>query len=67
MFNDKTKAIIFNNPNNPLGKVYHLDEIQMICDLCEKHNTLIISDDVYEHMVSRNCGSLRESKGSLGV
>ena len=51
MFNHKTKAIIFNNPNNPLGKVYNRKEIEMIADLCKKHNVLCISDDVYEHMV----------------
>ena len=52
LFNSKTKAIIYNNPNNPLGKVYKRDEIDMICDLCKKHDVLLISDDVYEHMVS---------------
>lgn len=52
LFNEKTKAIIFNNPNNPLGKVYQREEIEMIAELCKKHNVLIISDDVYEHMVS---------------
>lgn len=51
LFNEKTKAIIFNNPNNPLGKVFQRKEIEMIADLCKKHNVLIISDDVYEHMV----------------
>lgn len=51
LFNDKTKAIIFNNPNNPLGKVFNRQEIQQIADLCKKHNVLVISDDVYEHMV----------------
>ena len=51
MFNIKTKAIIFNNPNNPLGKVYQKHEIEEIADLCKKYNVLIISDEVYEHMV----------------
>ena len=51
LFNDKTKAIIFNNPNNPLGKVFQRHEIQTIADLCQQHNVLVISDDVYEHMV----------------
>ena len=51
LFNPKTKAIIFNNPNNPLGKVYQKHEIEMVADLCKKHNVLVISDDVYEHMV----------------
>ena len=53
MFNCKTKAIIFNNPNNPLGKVYQRHEIETIANLCMKHNVLVISDDVYEHMVSK--------------
>jgi len=51
LFNPKTKAIIFNNPNNPLGKVYQRHEIEMVANLCKKHNVLCISDDVYEHMV----------------
>ena len=51
LFNDKTKAIIFNNPNNPLGKVFQRPEIEAIAELCKKHNVLVISDDVYEHMV----------------
>jgi len=51
LFNSKTKAIIFNNPNNPLGKVFQRHEIEEIANLCKKHNVLVISDDVYEHMV----------------
>ena len=56
LFNPKTKAIIYNNPNNPLGKVYQKHEIEMIADLCKKHKVLCISDDVYEHMVRSNIG-----------
>jgi len=51
VFNSNTKAIIFNNPNNPLGKVFNASEIKEICDLCQQHDVLMISDDVYEHMV----------------
>ncbi len=53
LFNPKTKAIIFNNPNNPLGKVFTRAEIEEIANLCKKHNVLMISDDVYEHMVRK--------------
>ena len=52
LFNSKTKAIIFNNPNNPLGKVFTRAEVEEIADLCKKFNVLMISDDVYEHMES---------------
>jgi len=51
VFNAKTKAIIFNNPNNPLGKVFSREEINAICSLCKEHDVLMISDDVYEHML----------------
>lgn len=50
-FNSKTKAIIFNNPNNPIGKVYKQDEIEMVADLCKKHDVACISDEVYEWMI----------------
>ena len=47
----KTKAIIYNNPNNPLGKVFTRDEISDICNICIDNDLLMISDEVYEHMV----------------
>ncbi|XP_017280705.1 kynurenine--oxoglutarate transaminase 3 [Kryptolebias marmoratus] len=50
-FNSKTKAIIINTPNNPIGKVFTRDELQMIADLCIKHDTLCFSDEVYEWLV----------------
>ncbi len=51
LFNEKTKAIIVNTPNNPLGKVYTEVELQKIARLCTKWNCLVIMDEVYEHMV----------------
>ncbi|XP_012718285.2 kynurenine--oxoglutarate transaminase 3 isoform X1 [Fundulus heteroclitus] len=50
-FSSKTKAIIINTPNNPLGKVFTRDELQVIADLCVKHDTLCFSDEVYEWLV----------------
>ncbi|XP_030311626.1 kynurenine--oxoglutarate transaminase 3 isoform X3 [Calypte anna] len=50
-FNSKTKAIILNTPHNPLGKVFTREELQIIADLCIKHDTLCISDEVYEWLV----------------
>lgn len=51
LFNSKTKAIILNTPNNPLGKVFDRAELTKIANLCKKHNVLCISDEVYEWMV----------------
>ncbi|XP_017652441.1 kynurenine--oxoglutarate transaminase 3 isoform X2 [Nannospalax galili] len=50
-FSSKTKAIILNTPHNPMGKVYTKEELQVIADLCIKHDTLCISDEVYEWLV----------------
>ncbi|XP_053929221.1 kynurenine--oxoglutarate transaminase 3 isoform X2 [Cuculus canorus] len=50
-FNSKTKAIILNTPHNPIGKVFTREELQVVADLCIKHDTLCISDEVYEWLV----------------
>ncbi|KAM6962888.1 kynurenine--oxoglutarate transaminase 3-like [Aplochiton taeniatus] len=50
-FNSKTKAIIINTPNNPIGKVFTREELQTIADLCIKHDTLCFSDEVYEWLI----------------
>lgn len=51
LFNEKTKAIIINTPNNPTGKVFSLDELTFIADLCKKYDALAITDEIYEHIV----------------
>lgn len=50
-FTDKTKAILLNTPHNPTGKVFTQRELQLIAELCKKHDVLVISDEVYEHLV----------------
>ena len=35
-FNNQTKAIIINTPNNPTGKVFSKDELLFIAEMCEK-------------------------------
>ncbi|XP_071011011.1 kynurenine--oxoglutarate transaminase 3-like isoform X2 [Oncorhynchus clarkii lewisi] len=50
-FTSKTKAIIINTPNNPIGKIFTKGELQTISDLCIKHDTLCISDEVYEWLI----------------
>lgn len=49
-FNDKTKAIIINTPNNPTGKVFSRDELETIAMLCRKWDVVAISDEIYEHI-----------------
>src|SRR6059036_4295729 len=50
-FNNKTKAIIINTPNNPTGKVFSRGELQFIGDLCQKWDVLAITDEIYEHII----------------
>lgn len=50
-FNDRTKAIILCNPNNPTGAVFSRDELQTIAALCQKWNVIAITDEIYEHIL----------------
>ncbi|TAK12135.1 MAG: aminotransferase class I/II-fold pyridoxal phosphate-dependent enzyme, partial [Acidobacteria bacterium] len=50
-FNDKTRAIIINTPNNPTGKVFTRDELQMIASLCQKWDVIAVTDEIYEHII----------------
>ncbi|MBS1168259.1 MAG: ybdL [Proteobacteria bacterium] len=50
-FSDRTKAILINTPMNPAGKVFSPQELELIASLCQKHDAMVISDEVYEHLV----------------
>jgi len=50
-FNNKTKAIIINTPNNPTGKVFSRQELETIGRLCQKWDVLAITDEIYEHIL----------------
>jgi aminotransferase len=50
-FNDRTKAIILNSPNNPTGKVFSRGELETIAALCRKWDAVAISDEIYEHII----------------
>ncbi|MFN7913726.1 MAG: aminotransferase class I/II-fold pyridoxal phosphate-dependent enzyme [Vicinamibacterales bacterium] len=50
-FNNRTKAIILNTPNNPTGKVFTRAELEAIAALCHKWDVVAISDEIYEHIL----------------
>lgn len=50
-FNSKTKAIVINSPHNPTGKVFTREELELMAELCVKHDAYVVSDEVYEHLV----------------
>jgi aminotransferase len=50
-FNDRTRAVIVNTPNNPTGRVFSRSELQVLCALCEEFDCLLITDEIYEHIL----------------
>jgi aminotransferase len=50
-FNEKTKAIIICNPNNPTGKVFTRAEMEFIAGLCQEFDALCFTDEIYEHIL----------------
>lgn len=51
IINQKTRALLFCNPNNPTGTIYPKEELLKIGKLAEKNNFFIISDEVYKDFV----------------
>ena len=47
----RTRAILFNNPHNPTGRLFGPDELQMIADVAIEHDLKVISDEVWEHVL----------------
>jgi aspartate/methionine/tyrosine aminotransferase len=50
-FEQQPKAIVVCNPSNPTGKVFTREELMEILRLAEKHDTFVITDEPYEHIV----------------
>ena len=50
-FTPRTKAIIVNSPNNPTGRVFDLAELTIIAKLACESDTLVITDEIYEHIL----------------
>lgn len=48
---DRTRLIILNDPHNPTGSVFSSEALQLIVELATTHNALIVTDEVYEHLV----------------
>ncbi|MCY7374464.1 MAG: aminotransferase class I/II-fold pyridoxal phosphate-dependent enzyme [Pyrinomonadaceae bacterium] len=50
-FNERTKAIIICNPNNPTGKVFSREELEFIAELCKEFDVICFTDEIYEHII----------------
>jgi len=50
-FSNRTKAIVINTPNNPTGKVFSHDELELVAALCRKWDVVAVTDEIYEHIL----------------
>lgn len=50
-FTLKTRLVIVNTPNNPTGKLFTREELMKIGELTRRHGAVLLSDEVYEHLV----------------
>lgn len=49
-FTSRTRAVLINTPHNPTGKVFTREEMGLIAELCQKHDVIAITDEVYERL-----------------
>jgi len=49
--NSKTRLLMINSPHNPTGMVWQKEDLDRLAQLVKNTSTLILSDEVYEHMV----------------
>ena len=47
---DRTRMIVLNTPMNPTGKVFSREELQVIAGVCQEHDLIALTDEVYEHL-----------------
>jgi aminotransferase len=52
-FNNRTRAIVINTPNNPTGKVFTREELLAIAEHCQRWDVLAIADEIYDRIVYR--------------
>jgi N-succinyldiaminopimelate aminotransferase len=50
-FGPRTRMILLNSPHNPTGKVLTADELSLVAQLCQQHDAIAVTDEVYEHLV----------------
>jgi aspartate/methionine/tyrosine aminotransferase len=48
---ERTRLVVFNNPHNPSARVFGADELQLLAEACIRRDAIIISDEVWEHVL----------------
>ncbi len=47
----RTRLLLLNTPHNPTGKVFSVEELDRIAEICVEHDLIAVTDEVYEHLV----------------
>ena len=47
----RARVLLWNSPQNPTGRVFGLNELQAVADICIEHDLVCVTDEVYEHLV----------------
>jgi N-succinyldiaminopimelate aminotransferase len=50
-FTPRTRMVLVNTPHNPTGTVFTREQLLMIGELAAEHDAVVVTDEVYEHMV----------------
>jgi aspartate aminotransferase len=50
----RTTILLLCSPSNPTGSVYSPEELATLAEIVEKHNLLVVSDEIYEHLIYGN-------------
>jgi aspartate/methionine/tyrosine aminotransferase len=51
VFTPKTRVVLLNNPLNPAAVVLPRDDLELLAEFCVKHDAVVISDEVWEHVM----------------
>lgn len=49
-FSDRTRVVLVNTPHNPTGRVLPIEVLRTVVELAERHDAVIVTDEVYEHL-----------------
>ncbi len=50
-FTDQTRVFVLCNPHNPVGRVFHKDELARMAEICLRHGVIICSDEIHCDLV----------------
>jgi N-succinyldiaminopimelate aminotransferase len=56
-FSARTRVVLVNTPHNPTGAVFGREQLTLVGELAAEHDAVVVTDEVYEHMVYAGDGS----------